>query len=840
MKDTRGDRRALRLGAAACLAWLCSNVAMDWLAARVVRAESQEPPQVLVLPEVALPESTRAAAHGVLEVVAVIGSDGRAELESVDATAEVTEAIRRALGAATFKPALRDGRPVAARVRLRLRVAPIPRASDAASVVSSSTGSSAGAAGAQPSAAATTAGPEAPSTASPSTPEDPQSSEARAYGARARVKPVPVTAKRLELEEMRELPGAFGDPFRVLDTLPGVVPVLSGVPYVYVRGAPPASTIYVYDDITIPALFHLALLNAVIHPAMLGDLEFYPSVAPARYGRKTGGVFGAQGPKPQVGFQGEIELRLIDAALMLSIPFGDEARVTVAGRYGYPGPLVNLIEPEARLAYWDYQVRLDLPLGGPDKFVLTWFGSYDLAGSEDSLVHMTFHRAELRLLRDRPRLQLGAALQLGYDRAGSSSDLKIEGLRFGPRLWVAWEADRTLHFRVGADMLATSGRITILEDEDDVVPVVPPQVDPMGMPATPREPFANGMNVQPPAVEASENDFLVDGSSDGSRDARRRNMIGAYAEMNWRPSKPFELSLGVRGDLWITGADHAEAAEPRTVATWHLDDQNALHIGAGISFQPAVFPVPIPGLSDIVLDRGLQRAIQSELGYRLELPDELRFETTIFYNHMTNLLFLDTLFDCESTFGPSCDVDAFPRATADAYGWEVFLQRPSQHPLSGWLSYTLGRGVARGPSGRDFTPAFDVRHVANLVLQYDLGSGFRAGILLLYRSGRMASRTTLDVTSGTVTPDGMTATPPFSRIERRLPGFFRADALIAYRWDTHWGRMRLALEWMNLTFSREAFDLKDCYDLPEELSAECGFEYTPAIVVANLGLRAEF
>ena len=75
---------------------------------------------------------------------------------------------------------------------------------------------------------------------------------------------------------------------------------------------------------------------------------------------------------------------------------------------------------------------------------------------------------------------------------------------------------------------------------------------------------------------------------------------------------------------------------------------------------------------------------------------------------------------------------------------------------------------------------------------------------------------------------------------RRLPGFFRADVLIAYRWDTSWGRMRLALEWMNVTFSREALDLGDCYEDPLDLEADCGIEYAPAIFVPNLGLRAEF
>jgi hypothetical protein len=76
-------------------------------------------------------------------------------------------------------------------------------------------------------------------------------------------------------------------------------------------------------------------------------------------------------------------------------------------------------------------------------------------------------------------------------------------------------------------------------------------------------------------------------------------------------------------------------------------------------------------------------------------------------------------------------------------------------------------------------------------------------------------------------------------IVRRLPGFFRADARLAYGWGTSWGRMRLALEWFNLTMSREATDL-EC-ELPTTSgSVECHVQYAPAIFFPNLGLHAQF
>src|SRR5205814_10180118 len=128
----------------------------------------------------------------------------------------------------------------------------------------------------------------------------------------ARMPPKQPGMRRLELAEMRDLPGAFGDPFRAVDALPGVVPVLSGLPYIFVRGAPPAGTLYVYDDIPVPTLYHLGIGPAVMPPRMVGPVRLYSGVAPARYGRLTGGVVVGEGPEPPDGStHAEAELRLL-------------------------------------------------------------------------------------------------------------------------------------------------------------------------------------------------------------------------------------------------------------------------------------------------------------------------------------------------------------------------------------------------------------------------------------------------------------------------------------------------------------------------------------------------
>ena len=59
--------------------------------------------------------------------------------------------------------------------------------------------------------------------------------------------------------EVRLLPGAFGDPFRAIDVLPGVTPLASGLPYFFVRGAPPGNVGYLLDGIRVPLLYHIGL-----------------------------------------------------------------------------------------------------------------------------------------------------------------------------------------------------------------------------------------------------------------------------------------------------------------------------------------------------------------------------------------------------------------------------------------------------------------------------------------------------------------------------------------------------------------------------------------------------
>ncbi len=83
----------------------------------------------------------------------------------------------------------------------------------------------------------------------------------------------PADVKRLGRADVRQMPGAFGDPFRAIEVLPGVTPIVSGLPYFFVRGAPPGNVGYFFDQVNIPLLFHGAAGPGVIHPAFIESVN---------------------------------------------------------------------------------------------------------------------------------------------------------------------------------------------------------------------------------------------------------------------------------------------------------------------------------------------------------------------------------------------------------------------------------------------------------------------------------------------------------------------------------------------------------------------------------------
>lgn len=740
------------------------------------------PPSVLYLPALRLRPPLTAAPEDLIAKV-LIDVDGTATLIESSAQGALRGQLEAALAAGRFAPAQADGRERAATVQLRFTLDAEPERAAAAAVASART--------------------------------LPQPN----YGAVARVETAPTTARTFTLAEMREVPGTLGDPFRILDTLPGVTPLLSGLPYVYVRGASPSGTAYIYDGVPLPSLFHLGLGPAVIHPRMLGDLHFYPAAPPARYGRFTGGVYAAAGARVDADapVTGELELRLLDLGGMLNLPVGD-GRLTLAGRYGYPGLVLSLLS-EVTLSYWDYQGRLDYPIDERLSLEVAWLGAYDSLGEEnsDALLQLEFHRIETRFVFRRPGLTLGAALLAGYESSTLDDDLALYAYRLGPRLFSSLRLGRQATLRLGIDAQTLQG---------DLDSAPPDQGAPGGMGGA----LSSEISLSPALTYGAVNAAV-----------NQRQFLGAYGEFELQLPHGIELSPGLRADTWISDGNVLLSADPR-LALRAVVGQLTVHTAAGLAHQLAVLPLTVPGFSDLGLSQDLQTAYQSEVGVSYDQPGLFEAKLTGFYNHLTGLLLLERTLNCSTV--PSeedlCKLDdsSFARGAVDAYGLELFIRKPMDSRISGWVSYTLSWADGWQNEAR-FTPEFDVRHLFNAVLQWRIWSGLRVSSRLHYRSGRyLTSIPTAERGSqfaGQAT--SFNAAQLFGPVGQRLPDFFRADAGVSYRWSPRWGRMQVSLEWLNVTLSREA---REATCRLVNGSIQCQPRYLNALFLPNFGVRAEF
>jgi TonB family protein len=525
--------------------------------------------------------------------------------------------------------------------------------------------------------------------------------EPTALGAQARIdstsrgEPLAPAAASYTRGEVRQIPGAFGDPFRAIETLPGVTPIASGLPFFYVRGAPPGNIAYFIDGIRVPYLYHVGAGPAVVQPALIDEVELHPGGYPARFGRAAGGVVAASIVEPEPELHGEGVLRLFDAGGMAEMGFADErATVMLGGRYAYTAALLSLAAPELTLDYRDYQARASYALTPRDTLSVLSFGAYDfLKDQENTLFASEFYRADLRYDHHHDRGAARVAVTVGYDRTRAvllvpDDPRNLVDRSIALRSELRQEFSDTVQLRGGA----SAG------------------VDFYGI--------EGALYVDPDLPEAAQLARMFPTRTD--------YVAGAWVDLVWTAGF-FELTPGVRADLYGSGSTKDVGVDPRLSARAHLSDHVRLIGTFGVAHQPPSFVVPLPGLTP-VLGAGLQRAIQTSLGVEADLDKLTTLGGAAFFNAFSNMS------DAFGAGGGNVNDELDTRTRGEAFGGELFLRRRLTQRFGGLVSYTLSRSVRR-LGERAFVSAFDRTHVLNVAASYDLGRRWRAGARLVYYTG---------------------------------------------------------------------------------------------------------
>jgi len=441
--------------------------------------------------------------------------------------------------------------------------------------------------------------------------------------------------------EIKQVPGTFGDPFRVVQALPGVSAVTSLLAFPIVRGNAPSATGVSIDGTRIPLLYHLGAGPSVIHPEFIDEVDFYPGGAPVELGGYIGGNL--DGRTRRAGrdeHMVDVDVNVVQAGALVREPIRPlGATLTIAGRYGYPGLVLGQVSRDLSLSYWDYQLRLD---GGTpnDGWTVFAFGARDeydelhyftRQGPPDSgdvssdprrealrpSLIMSFHRVDLRGHVTLGDLRASARVVLGRDRS------LVDDSDDRPSRFAAWVAEPSarLDWRPTAGFTASLG---VEGDVHDTAARFPPNGD-------------------PPAD-------LVDGTV--LRGLGRSYRASGFAEVLWRPGDDWLVRPGIRSDHYSDPTASRAAMDPRLTVRYRLarrdlddvppdsDDSSIwLKASAGVYHQPPRYLVPLPGLDQLPLSYGLLRAVQTSLGVELPLPARFEVTAETYYNDLSPTFF---------------------------------------------------------------------------------------------------------------------------------------------------------------------------------------------------------
>jgi TonB family protein len=754
-------------------------------------AERVEPPRPLTPLTVEAPAGALGAHTVVLELTVNADGSVREARALVGDEPFASRAVETARGW-SFSPATRLNKPVAARIRVRVDFK-AKEPVDPGTPPQLPTGAPVMPNPASPS------GPKKPtSPIRPEKPPEPEGIRVDVHGER----PAPA-ASSLSRSEVRVLPGAFGDPFRAIESLPGVTPIFSGIPFFYVRGAPPGNVGYFLDGIRVPLIYHLALGPSVIHPAVMERVDLYPGGYPARFGRFAGGIVSGETKQPALEPHGEGNIRLFDAGAMVEapLPFG-RGSALLAGRYSYTAALLSVASPTTTLDYWDYQGRISYDISPTDRLTAFFFGSYDYLGEDlgegtQTIFSTQFHRVDLRY-----DTEIGAstkvrhAITAGVDVTALDLERFTRDRMLAARVEVTHRANSFVTLRTGlnatldyfdvdftgtADSFQRGGRFG---GDDGDGPFGGPDDDDNG-------PFGDDDGGEGPREQIE--DLFPE---------RRDLAIGLHADAVIEATPSFEITPGARVDFWSLGGLTTFSADARLATRTSIRDNFRVIQALGFVHQAPAFIIPTPGIQVGNLEGGLQQSLQTSAGVEVDLPAEITGSATVFWNGFFNMN--DLLGTAGAEDSEDFNLDA--RTDGSAVGLEIYVRRRLTKQLGGFLAYTLSRSTRS--FGRTTTPSrFDRTHVINAALGWDLGRGWRAGTRLVFYTGLPADL----VSSASATTT--TASKP-----DRLPPFFRMDARVEKRWklgDRAW--ISLVLEGLNVMLAKETVavqcGLTDCQSI---------------------------
>ena len=582
-----------------------------------------------------------------------------------------------------------------------------------------------------------------------------------------------VTRRTLERRELTTVPGTFGDPLRVIQTLPGLARAPFSLGVLLIRGSNPDDTGIYVDGHRVPLLFHFLGGPSFLNAELVESIDLYPSGFPARFGRAHGGVVAIESrPSKSDGVHGSADVDLLDAGGYVRAPIGKRASIAIAGRRSYLDTFLPLFLPDPRPGqrltvvpiYWDWQVRGDVDLGREGRVSVFAFASADrldvLNRDEEEEVDLGLNSAiDFFRLITTYRRPIGGDLTLtispawGRDSislaAGASEarmpylTAKVVQTTLSQRMRVTGPVRKHVTIDVGVDLESRNTEYEALApDDSDLV-----------------QDETGGIDIPPQLIRQSAEALGIGLHGDVAIDVGRLRVVP-----------------GLRVDTFLLAGEARASADPRLTGRWKLDPWWTAKAYVGKFTQP-----PQPEAADTRFgnpDIGLEHAIHYGGGAEWRPSRLWLLDVEAYYIDRNRLVG----FTDRTTINPDGTIEQpifVNEGHGFTYGLEVLIKREISDNLYGWLTYTFSHSERALPDEELLITFLDQTHVANAVASWRVGDGWELGARWRFATGTPET----GVEDSTYDADEGGYDPVLGPVRgTRLPYFNQLDARVEKTW----------------------------------------------------------
>lgn len=547
-------------------------------------------------------------------------------------------------------------------------------------------------------------------------------------------------------------PGAAGDIFRAVQTLPGVTNVDDGAG-LFVRGGDVSETVVLLDQATVAHPYQYESPTGgffgSIPPFLTSGTAFSTGGFSAQYGNALSAVLNMESRDVPNASSVEVNAGLASASIGAHLaPAGDRLGVHLSANRSFSDVLFRLNGrgEDYTQAPGGHDVNLGVTYDYADTGQIKAFSylqdhtvgvragerSYEgvYSGREVSRMHNLQHTDVWSGWTLRNSLSLTA---FDKDEQFGALDLRTE--------------DRTYKWRFDADtQLGTSTRLSVGHEIEHIENRFRGEVPGAG----------DGLDPE--------------GNARAIDDAFGYRRIGGYAEVDAQLGAAWHVRAGVRSDhLNLTGD---VTVDPRLSARYHLTESSSIRLATGVyhQFTEPYRYNPTTGTPDL----DPQRARHYILGFRHD-ADNLLVRVEGYHKTYDDLVIEGDTHNYRN------------RGGGHARGLDVFLKsgRFATDRLSGWLSYSLLRSQRTQPRQRasgityeEGPSPYDITHRITAVGKVKLTTRLSAGATYTVASGRPVT----PVEYGIPREGGRYYTPVEGPIgAERLPRYERLDVNLSYR-----------------------------------------------------------